>query len=151
MKVTLNIKLVNSRFNQVYADKENEGEETEDNIRHLWEDEFIVKGNVTDFKVKNNAVYTLAGYLPDDKQFSYDIPDMTIIECTMDNGSVSQFPISKKLILSTDKQQTEKEIMFFVKLKSSKPLINPMDGAYFLKDDYPQELLPHLKDEDEEE
>ena len=35
MKVTINVKLVNSNFNQAYADKDNEGEETEDNIRFL--------------------------------------------------------------------------------------------------------------------
>lgn len=149
MKVTLNIKLVNSKFNQVYADRENEGEETEDNIKYLWEDEFVVKGNVADLKVKNNATYTLSGYLPDNSSFNYEIPDMTIIECIMQDGKVSQFPISKKLILKTDKKQTGKELIFYVNLKSSKPLVNPMDGAYFLKDDYPQELLKYISEEEE--
>lgn len=44
MKVTINVKLVNSKFNQAYADKENDGFETEDNIRFLWEDEFEIQG-----------------------------------------------------------------------------------------------------------
>jgi hypothetical protein len=35
MIVTINVKLVNSQFNQAYADKDNEGEETEDNIKYL--------------------------------------------------------------------------------------------------------------------
>src|ERR1700741_2502030 len=103
MEVTLNVKLVNSEFNQSIADDLHNGEESEDNIKYLWEDEFTVQGKVALFKIKNNATFQLKGILPDDKEFSYDIPDMCIVECTMEDGSVVQFPISKKLIKATEK------------------------------------------------
>ena len=149
MKVTINVKLVNSKFDQAYADKDNEGDETEDNIKYLWEDEFDVQGNVTNFKVNNNGNYLLKGLYPNDDEFCFEIPDMTILECTMDNGSQTLIPFSRKAINKTEKKETENGIHFFVYLKSIKDIINPMQGVYILKDDYPKELLEHASDEEE--
>ncbi len=149
MKVTINVKLVNSKFDQAYADKDNEGDETEDNIKYLWEDEFDVQGNVTNFKVNNNGNYLLKGLYPNDDEFCFEIPDMTILECTMDNGSQTLIPFSRKAINKTEKKETENGIHFCMYLKSIKDIINPMQGVYILKDDYPKELLEHLSDEEE--
>lgn len=149
MKVTINVKLVNSKFNQAYADKENEGLETEDNIKYLWEDEFNVQGKVTGFKVINNTTYLLNGLYQNNDEFSFEIPDMTVVECTMDNGSKTLVPFSKKAISKTDKLETKTGIKFSVQLKSKFEIINPMEGVYILKEDYPEELLKHYSDEEE--
>jgi hypothetical protein len=150
MKVTINVKLVNSKFNQAYADKDNEGDETEDNIKYLWEDEFEVQGNVSNFKVINNTTYLLKGLYPDDEEFCFEIPDMTVLECTMDNGSVTLLPFSKKAIGKTEKIDGKNELLFNVQLKSVREVVNPMTGVYILKEDYPEELLALLNDEEEE-
>lgn len=149
MIVTINVKLVNSQFNQAYADKENEGEETEDNIKYLWEDEFEVQGNVTNFKVVNNTTYLLNGLYPNDDEFSFEIPDMTVLECTLDNGSTTLLPFSKKAINKTEKVETKKGMTFYVHLKSVREVLNPMTGVYIIKDDYPKELLELYNDEEE--
>ena len=149
MKVTINVKLVNSKFNQAYADKENEGEETEDNIKYLWEDEFDVQGDVANLKVINNTTYLLKGLYPDDDEFCFEIPDMTILECTMKDGSQTLIPFSKRAINKTEKTETKDGIHFFVYLKSIKDIVNPMQGVYILKEDYPKELLKHVSDEEE--
>jgi hypothetical protein len=149
MKVTINVKLVNSKFNQAYADKENEGEETEDNIKYLWEDEFEVQGDVANLKVINNTIYLLKGLYPDNDEFCFEIPDMTVFECTMKDGSQTLIPFSKKAISKTEKTETKEGIHFFVYLKSIKDIINPMQGVYIIKDDYPKELLEHVSDEEE--
>lgn len=149
MIVTINVKLVNSQFNQAYADKDNEGEETEDNIKYLWEDEFEVQGNVSNFKVINNTTYLLNGLYPNDDEFSFEIPDMTVLECTLDNGSVTLLPFSKKAISKTEKVDTKKGMTFYVHLKSIREVVNPMTGVYILKDDYPKELLELYSDEEE--
>ncbi len=149
MKVTINVKLVNSKFNQAYADKENEGEETEDNIKYLWEDEFDVQGDVANLKVINNTTYLLKGLYPDDDEFCFEIPDMTILECTMKDGSQTLIPFSKRAINKTEKTETKDGILFFVYLKSIKDIVNPMQGVYILKEDYPKELLEHVSDEEE--
>ncbi len=150
MKVTINVKLVNSKFNQAYADKENEGDETEDNIKYLWEDEFEVQGNVTNFKVVNNTSYLLKGLYPNNDEFCFEIPDMTVLECTMDNGSMTLLPFSKKAISKTEKTDTKNGMTFYVQLKSIRDVVNPMAGVYILKDDYPKELLELYNDEEEE-
>ena len=149
MKVTLNIKLVNSKFNQAYADKDNEGEETEDNIKYLWEDEFDIKGNVTNFKVINNTSYLLKGLYPNDDEFCFEIPNMTVLECTMQDGSVTLLPFSKKAISKTDKVDSKDGLYFNINLKSIYEIVNPMLGVYIIKEDYPKELLDHVSDEEE--
>ena len=149
MKVTLNIKLVNSKFNQAYADKDNEGEETEDNIKYLWEDEFEVKGNVKNFRVINNTTYLLKGLYPNDDEFCFEIPNMTVLECTMEDGSVTLLPFSKKAISKTVKVDSKDGLYFNINLKSIYEIINPMLGVYIIKDDYPQELLGEINDEEE--
>lgn len=149
MKVTINVKLVNSKFNQAYADKENEGDKTEDNIKYLWEDEFEVQGNVTNFKVNNNTNYLLKGLYPNDDEFCFEIPDMSVLECTLDNGSVTLLPFSKKAISKTEKIETKDGFTFYVHLKSIRDVVNPMTGVYILKDDYPEELLKLYSDEEE--
>ncbi|MES2762692.1 MAG: hypothetical protein V4677_10805 [Bacteroidota bacterium] len=150
MKVTINVKLVNSQFSQAYADKDNEGEETEDNIKYLWEDEFDVQGNVKEFKVINNATYLLKGLYPNDDEFCFEIPDMTIVECIMDNGSVTQIPFSKKAVSKTEKSESADHFLFNVYLKSVRQVVNPMPGVYIIKDDFPKELTELINTDEEE-
>jgi hypothetical protein len=116
----------------------------------LWEDEFEVQGNVTNFKVINNTTYLLKGLYDDDDEFCFEIPDMIVLECTMDNGSQTLIPFSKKAVSKTTKVDTKDGFYFNVHLKSVKEIVNPMEGVYILKDDYPQELLGFVNDDEEE-
>ncbi len=143
MKVTINVKLVNSEFDQDIAIALYEGDESEENIKYLWEDEFEVLGDIESFKVKNNAIYTLEGIKTDDTKFSFEIWDMTIVECIDKKGNINQFSFSKKLIKSTEKLQDEKtkDIIFIVLLTDKLEHVNPMDGLYILKSHFPKELL----------
>ncbi len=143
MKVTVNVKLVNSEFDHDIAIALYEGDESEENIKYLWEDEFEVLGDVESFKVKNNAIYTLEGIKTDDTKFSFEIWDMTIVECIDKKGNINQFSFSKKLVKSTEKLQDEKtkDIVFNVLLTDKLEHVNPMDGLYILKSHFPKELL----------
>ncbi|HEX8515986.1 MAG TPA: hypothetical protein VF868_07285 [Bacteroidia bacterium] len=142
MNLHLHFILVNSDFSQGFADDLHDGEESEENIKHLWEDEFKVAGNVKDFKIKNNSIYTLAGYYPDNTEFSFEIFEMSVIDCLLDNGQRSMFAVSKKLIKKTQKIIDEKndEVHMYFYLKDTLPMENPMDGVYILKSDFPKEL-----------
>ena len=142
MNLYLHFILVNSEFNQGLADDLYEGQESEENIKYLWEDEFKVSERVKEFKIKNNAVYTLAGYYPDNNPFSFEIPDMTIIDCTTESGKNMQFTVSKKLLKKTDKVVEEKtgDTHLYFYLRDLQPLENPMNGIYIVKTDFPKEL-----------
>jgi hypothetical protein len=99
--------------------------------------------------VINNTTYLLNGLYPNDDEFSFEIPDMTVLECTLDNGSTTLLPFSKKAISKTEKVDTKKGMTFYVHLKSIREVVNPMTGVYILKDDYPKELLELYNDEEE--
>lgn len=142
MNLYLHFILVNSEFNQGLADDLNEGQESEDNIRNLWEDELLVSEPVKEFKIKNNAIYTLAGYFPDDKPFSFEIWDTTIVDCLTESGKQMQFAVSKKLLKKTEKTVDEKtnDTHLYFYLRDALPLENPMNGVYILRADFPKEL-----------
>lgn len=142
MELYLHFILVNSEFNQGLANDLHEGQETEDNIKHLWEDELKVSELVKDFKIRNNAIYTLAGYFPNGEEFRFEIWDMTIVDCITAAGKQMHFAVSKKLLKKTEKIVDDKkeETHLYFYLRDSLPLENPMNGVYILKQDFPKEL-----------
>jgi hypothetical protein len=141
MDLYLHFILLNSEFNKGLADDLYGGEESEDNIKCLWEDELKVSEPVKEFKIRNNAIYTLAG-TKGDEPFSYDIWDMTILDCFTESGKTMQFAVSKKILKKTEKRIDEKtgETHMYFYLRDSPPHRNPMDGVYILKSDFPKEL-----------
>jgi hypothetical protein len=142
MDLYLHFILVNSEFNQGIANDLNEGQETEDNIKHLWEDELKVSEPVKEFKIKNNTTYTLAGFFPDEKAFSFEIDEITRVDCITENGTEMQFAVSKKLLKKTEKIIDEKsgDTHLYFYLRDTHPLENPMNGVYILRSDFPKEL-----------
>lgn len=156
MKITIKVKCINHEFDKEWADQTNEGKESADNVQYLWEDEFDVKGNVIDFKIKNNVEYNLTGFLSDEKPFSHHIPSITSIKCKLEDGTISQFPVSKKIIKDTEKKisKDKEHITFFVFLRGNAKIVNPFEGAYFLKEDFPfdlPEIEAETDDDDSEE
>jgi hypothetical protein len=73
-----------------------------------------------------------------------------IVECIMDDGSVTQIPFSKKAVSKTDKTESSDSFQFNVYLKSVRQVVNPMTGVYILAEDFPKELSD-LVNHDEEE
>ena len=143
MELIVHFIQVNSQFNQTMADNIHGGEESEDNIKYLWEDELKVAEAVTDFKINNNATYTLAGYFPNDAPFTFNIAEMVVCDCNLISGKNTQFAVSKKLVKKTDRivdaQKGETHLYFY--LKDKLEMENPMDGVYILKENFPKELL----------
>ena len=91
MNLHLHFIQINSEFSQGFADDLHEGQESEDNIKNLWEDELKVSEPITEFKIKNNTRYTLAGYFPDNTEFNFEINDVTVIDCETEKGTKMQF------------------------------------------------------------
>jgi hypothetical protein len=142
MNLHLHFIQVNSEFSQGFADDLHEGQESEDNIKHLWEDELKVSEPIKEFKIKNNTSYTLAGYFPDNTEFNFEINDVTVIDCETDKGTKMQFAISKKLLKKTDKIVDDKknETHLYFYLRDTHEIENPMNGVYIVKTDFPKEL-----------
>ena len=151
MKLILRVKCVNPDFDQDYADKNYEGKESEDNIHYLWEDELEVKQKLVSLKVKNNVSYNLAG-TQGGKKFSFDIPACTVIECSHEDGSVTLLPFTKRLIKETEKKESKDKlhVWFTVYLKGKFKIVNPFDGGYFAKEDFPFEVEEAAAAQEEE-
>jgi hypothetical protein len=151
MKMTLRVKCVNPDYNQEYADKNHNGKESDDNIHYLWEDELDLNHPVLVLKVKNNVSYTLSGTIGKNK-FSHEIPGCTVLECTHENGSITQLPFSKHLIQKTEKKESKdkSQVWFTVYLKGKFKIVNPFDGGYFSKEVFPFEI-EEARAADEEE
>lgn len=153
MKVSIIIKEINPEFSQEIADRENDGHETEDNYRYSWEDELEVSEDVTDFRILNNTSYQLEG-MNGNVKFSYEIPSMLLVNCKTTNG-ISVFGASRSLIRDTNKNQNKNgDVTFYIILKGGKKMVNPIEGIYIAKQDFPMELpVPEEKEitGDEEE
>lgn len=144
MDLYLHFIMINFDYNQSIADDYNDGEESEDNVKHLWEDELKVVAPIADFKIAHNKPYVLAGYFPNDEKFEFEIPNVTTVEATAINGEVSRFAVSKKLIKSIDRKETEdkSETHLTFYLKDEYSLENPFEGLYIETKDFPKQLLP---------
>jgi hypothetical protein len=140
MKLHLHFISVNTQFDHKLADDLFEGQETEDNIKHLWEDDMTVSEDVKEYKILNNENYVLAGFFPDGKPFSYVIPEMTLCNAYTQNGATMQFAVSKKILKKTEKVEDASGTHLYFYLSDHHPMINPMNGVYIFKKDFPAEL-----------
>ena len=78
---------------------------------------------------------------PDNQSFSFEISDMTTIDCVTDEEKEIQFAVSKKLIkeIIVNKDNLAEQHIYLY-LRDKMPMVNPMDGIYILKTQYPKEL-----------
>jgi len=76
---------LNDLFSEDLANTLHHGNETEDNHRYHWEDEFAVH-NVLTFSVAEHGEYQLKGTQSKGGDFSFAIPNMTVITLSLING-----------------------------------------------------------------
>lgn len=114
--------------------------ENDENFKFLWEDEIEVTEDVTEFKVVNNGTFPLRGAYPDGTEFSFDIENMTVVNCTTATGVV-QFGVSKAIIKRTDKAVADDgAVRFTFFIKGKKDYHNPIPGLFIEPGDFPMEL-----------
>lgn len=142
MNLYLNFILLNSDYSQSIADDFHNGDESEDNVKHLWEDELKVSEPVKDFKIIHNQPYVLAGLYPDDTKFEFEIPRVTTVTYETESGERATFAVSKKLIKSlnkvVDEEANETHLTFY--LDENIDMENPFTGVYIDKRDFPKAL-----------
>lgn len=131
--------LLNEMFSQTYADTMNNGEESEDNQKYQWEDELMVR-EVVEVKTITDEMYILHGNTPNNGAFSFPIPNMHIIQMTLENGSKVEFAISTILMSTFVQEQHTERIEMKLEIKDNEPFINPIAGIYIAHRDIPVEL-----------
>jgi hypothetical protein len=136
---------LNDLFSEDLANTLHHGNETEDNHRYHWEDEFAVH-NVLTFSVAEHGEYQLKGTQSKGGDFSFAIPNMTVITLSLINGSEAQFAISNQLIERVTQTSNDQDIHMLVELKDSEPFANPITGIYIANHDFPIQLVAHARD-----
>jgi hypothetical protein len=131
--------LMNSLFSQEYADAHFEGEESENNARHHWEDELLVR-EVCKIDVLPSSTYELTGIHPTDGPFTYPVSKMLVFNLlTMDNQH-SNIAISECLVSSYSLNDVSDEFHLKIEIKDDEPFINPIAGVYIANRDIPSQL-----------
>jgi hypothetical protein len=137
MAYNVHVYLRNSDFSQEFADENYSGEESPENIRHEWEDEFRINGHFTNVEVLRDQVYDLKGDLGDDRPFSFQIPGVTIVLFRGEEG-ITQLVFSEKAL---DEYVLDTENgTFQAYLNDDEVVENPLPGVYIVLSDFPKEL-----------
>ena len=127
----------NPEFNQDHADEFHDGQESEDNIRDIWEDEIEVQGEVVEFKILHKQTFQLQG-VQNDEEFSVPLDNMTLFKFTLADESHTVLAASNKLIKNIDiKDLTDFSKVVYVYLKGKEEPVSPFAGLYIRKADFP--------------
>lgn len=137
MAYNVHVYLRDSNFSQEFADEHHNGEESPENIRHEWEDEFRINGQFANVEVLRDQVYELKGDLGEGRPFSYQVPGVTIVSFHDEEGT-TQLVFSERAldeyVLDTDGQT------FQAYLNDNEVVENPLPGVYIVLSDFPKEL-----------
>lgn len=140
MKLNAHFFLLNIDFSQEHADANHNGEESENNLKHEWEDHLSLSNEI--IKVNTfEGTFPLQGELPDGTAFKEEVSKMMLFECEGKDGSKTHFACSKQLIDSYTVDETENEITLNVYFKDYEPLSNPTPGVYIAAQDFPKKLI----------
>ncbi len=149
MKVIVTFKELNPDYDQEYANEYQDGNESESNWKVNWQDEPDPYEDVSEIRVLDNATYKLWGTINEKTDFSYDIPNMTILECIKNDSQVLQFAVSKTLLKRTHKVYNNKyktmRFYFYFVPNSKQIMKDPVDGVYIFIENIPKELLKYHK------
>lgn len=138
MALTIKVNLLNDDFSQEYADQHNQGKESELNRHYEWQDELEVTSNVKNIEEIKNGVYTLAGTMPDGRQFSYEVPKMRLFSIQSSDSMDLLIGCSESLLADYNIVGVELLEIF---LKDYEPLSNPIPGVYIAAQEFPKDLI----------
>ncbi len=127
----------NPEFDQSHADEYHDGQESEDNIRDLWEDELEVQGEVIDFKIKHKQPFILQAQ-QDEEIVDIPIENMTLFEFSLESGETTTLASSNKLVKDIDIKdlRTDAKVVYVI-LKGKEEPISPFPGLYVKPSDWP--------------
>jgi hypothetical protein len=137
MPYTVQVFLKNGNYSEEYALEKHNGEDSPENIRFEWEDEFRIKGVFSDVLVKRDDVFPIEGEMGEGQVFSFTLPHMMLMELQAPTGSVV-LGFSEKAVESYVIDKEEQHIMVY--LNDEEVIENPMPGLYVVLSDFPKEL-----------
>lgn len=140
MHLNVHFYLLNEHFSQEHADAQHNGEESENNLRYEWEDEFDVKTDIKEINIHRKAIYTIEGERGDADFFRYDIPETLVFDIIAIDGEITQLACSESIVESFELIDLKENKRLNVYLKEEEPHTNPIPGIYIALLEFPKEF-----------
>ncbi len=140
MHLNVHFYLLNEHFSQDHADAQHNGEESENNLKYEWEDEFDVKTEIKEIITLRKSIYSIEGERGDADFFKYDIEDMLVFDIVSVDGDVTQLACSESIVENFELIDVDDNKRLNVYLKEEEPHTNPIPGIYVALNDFPKEL-----------
>ena len=141
MKCRIHFYLMNEHFSIEHAEAHYNGEESEMNPKHEWEDELALTNEVDDVIEHENSIYPIQGEMPNGDPFHFDIAKMRILEITSSETQSTFIGCSESILDNVEVLKTENTYIIKITLKELEPMSNPVPGIYIAAQEFPKELI----------
>lgn len=143
MKVFVTFKQENPAYDKEYAKKFHFGKESENNSKYLWSNGFKLQEEIKKYELLENSDFNLTGTDLHGNDFSYTIPNMTKLDCYINDTELITIAISNSLINKTHTAQNEKYnwTRFYFYFHGAADPINPIPTVFISRNDFPKDLL----------
>lgn len=141
MKCTVHFYLLNDHYSQEYADERYNGEESEMNRKHEWEDELEIKQEVTGYSEQENGCVPLQGKMPSGEPFEEEVERMRIFTLVNGDQPVANLSCSEVLFDRIEAITEGDNYIVKIYLKDNEPLSNPVPGMYIAAQEFPKSLI----------
>jgi hypothetical protein len=137
----VNVYLLNEHFSHEFAEAQHSGQESENNLRYEWEDEFAITSDVLSVTVVENASFPLQGEMPDGQIFHHEVKKMLLFEITSNDAPNTYVGASASIVDSYIIDQSKEDVSLKIFLKDYEPMSNPIPGIYIASKEFPKELI----------
>ena len=141
MNCSIHVYLLNEHFSPEHAAVHHNGEESENNLKYEWEDEFAVTSDVTEVLVHENASFPLQGQMPDGSEFSHDVTGMLLFEIRSVDAPATFIGASASIVDSHKIIRDEVSFELRLFIKDYEPMANPIPGIYIASKEFPKALI----------
>jgi hypothetical protein len=141
MECKIHVYLLNEHFSAEHAEAHHNGEESENNLKYEWEDEFSVTSSVEAVEVHENVSFPLQGEMPDGTAFLHDVENMFLFEIKSSDAPSTFIGASKSIVEEHELIKEETRFVIRLFLKDYEPMSNPIPGIYIASKEFPKALI----------
>ena len=141
MKCTAHFYLLNEHFSIEHAESNHNGEESESNLKHEWEDELEITSTISEIIELQKSSYFLQGSLPNGESFNEEVKGMRIFELKTEDGESTLLGCSESILDSFNLDEIDNKYELNVFIKDNEPMSNPVPGIYIASNEFPKALI----------
>jgi hypothetical protein len=137
MKLKISFKIINSDFDQKYANEYNWGKISVNNMKYNWSETITVNSDIDKIEINENESLHYVDSSDKNKIIDFFLENQTILKCYKDNELCTQYSVSTGLIKKTQEtyQKTTKTKHFYFYFKDNLEIIELKKHIYVLKED----------------